>query len=239
MADFSLIIHRSSFIIAPMPLQLDLASPVSLLVLIGGGEFSFGETREIDELLLRSMPADRRTIAFIPAASGSAEYATHIGKYFQSIDPSVHTVNVPIYRGRDSRRGKNTSLLLSAGMIYLGGGVTNNLLATMRESPADLAMRDAAANGAMIAAIGASAASFGTHAHDMRGGGALEALAWLRNTVVDAPFDTEHDTMLRRLMSLPDTRLGIGIPPRTALAIRSGGDAEIVGTEKVAVFRKA
>ena len=133
-----------------MPLHLDLATPVSLLVLIGGGEFSFGETREIDELLLRSMPHDRRTIAFLPTASGSAEYAGHLGKYFHGIDPSVDTVNVPIYRGRDARRAKSLSALLSAGMIYLGGGVTNQLLATLRESPADMAIREAAANVGVI-----------------------------------------------------------------------------------------
>src|SRR5947209_7190612 len=111
-----------------MKLEIPLAFPIHLLVLIGGGEFSFGETREIDELLLRSMPPDRRTVAFIPAASGSAEYATHLGAYFKQIDPSVETINVPIYRGRDARRQKNLNHLLAAGMIYLGGGVTNNLL---------------------------------------------------------------------------------------------------------------
>ena len=47
-------------------LSVDLAVPAQLLVLIGGGEFSFGETREIDEFLLRSMPAERRVVAFIP-----------------------------------------------------------------------------------------------------------------------------------------------------------------------------
>ncbi len=124
-----------------MPLHIDLVTPVSLLVLIGGGEFSFGETREIDELLLRSMPSDRRTIAFLPTASGSAEYAGHIGKYFHELDPSVETVNIPIYRGRDARRAKSLGALLSAGMIYLGGGVTNQLLITLRESPADIRHR--------------------------------------------------------------------------------------------------
>jgi cyanophycinase-like exopeptidase len=125
-------------------------------------------------------------------------------------------------------------------MIYLGGGVTNQLLATLRESPADMTLREAAANGAVIAAIGAAAASFGIHARDMRGTApSLPALGWLRETVIDAGFDPEHDTMLRRLMSLPDTRLGIGIPPRTALAIRAGGETEIVGGGQVAVFRKA
>lgn len=223
-----------------MSLNIPLAVPASLLVLIGGGEFSFGETREIDELLLRSMPRDRRTIAFLPTASGSAEYAGHLGKYFHEIDPSVETVNVPIYRGRDARRGRNLSAILSAGMIYLGGGVTNQFLATLRESPADMALREAASNGAVIAAIGAAAASFGSHARDMRGtAAALPALGWLDATAVEAGFDPANDTMLRRLLSLPETRLGIGIPPKTALAIRAGGEAEIVGAGQVAVFRKS
>src|SRR5258705_10524408 len=141
-----------------MKLEIPLAFPIRLLVLIGGGEFSFGETREIDEYLVREMAADRRTVAFIPAASGSAEYATHLGAYFKQIDPSIETINVPIYRPRDARRQKNLNYLVAAGMIYLGGGVTNNLLAAIHESAADIAMREAAANGAVIAAIAAAAA---------------------------------------------------------------------------------
>src|SRR5580765_681889 len=225
---------------AMKPLHVELAGDLSLLVLIGGGEFSFGETREIDELLLRSMPADRRTAAFLPTASGSAEYAAHLGKYFGEIDPSVQTVNVPVYRNRDARRGKNLNALLSAGLIYLGGGVTNQLLATLRESSADMTLREAAANGAVIAAIGAAAACFGSQTRDMRGTApSLPAFGWLKETVVETGFDPANDTMLRRLMSLPETRLGIGIPPKTALVVRAGGDTEIVGEGQVAVFRKA
>jgi cyanophycinase-like exopeptidase len=221
-------------------LHVDLAIPAQLLVLIGGGEFSFGETRDIDEFLLRSMPADRKTVAFIPAASGSAEYAQHLGKYLHGIDANVETVNVPIYRGRDSRRQKNLTQLLSAGMIYLGGGVTNNLLAVLRESPADISMREAAANGTVIAAIGAAASSFGIAARDMHGiAASLPGMGWIANTVIDTGFDPENDANLRRLMSVPDTQLGLGIPARTALAIRSDGSTEIVGGGNVAAFRKA
>src|SRR5213593_728789 len=169
-----------------MKLEISLAVPVRLLMLIGGGEFSFGETREIDQFLVRAMPSDRRTIAFIPAASGSAEYATHLGSYFKQIDPSLETINVPIYRPRDARRQKNLNYLLGAGMIYIGGGVTNNLLAAIHESAADIAMREAAANGTVVAAIGAAAACFGTHVRDMRGlTASLPALGWLTDTVVD------------------------------------------------------
>lgn len=222
------------------PLHIDLNVGATMLVLIGGGEFSFGETREIDELLLRAMPADRRTVAFLPTASGSAEYATHLGKYFQSIDPSIETINVPVYRGRDSRRQKNLNAILAAGMVYLGGGVTNNLLTTLRESAAEIAMRDAAANGAVIAAIGAAASCFGTHARDMRGtASALPALGWLDRTVIDCATDPANDTMLRRLMSIEGTELGIGIPPKCALVVRGDGSTEIAGSGSIAVFRKA
>jgi cyanophycinase-like exopeptidase len=221
-------------------LRVDLTVPAKLLVLIGGGEFSFGETREIDEFLLRSMPAEKRTVAFIPAASGSAEYAGHFGKYLHGIDPTVETVNVPIYRGRDSRRQKNLTLLLSAGMIYLGGGVTNNLLAVLRESAADLAMREAASNGTVIAAIGASASCFGIAARDMHGiASSLPALAWIANTVIDTAFEPENDGNLRRLMSVPETLLGLGIPAGTALAIRGDGETEIIGGGNIAAFRKS
>lgn len=218
------------------PLTLDLAVPVHLLVLIGGGEFSFGETRAIDEFLLAQMPAGRRTVAFLPTASGSAEYAQHLGRYFAEIDPSVTTLNVPVYRGRDARRPKNLNAIREAGMVYLGGGVTNNLLGTLRESAAELALREAAASGAVIAAIGAAASAFGAHVRDMRGvSAAIDGLNWIGATAVDAGFD---DTALRRLMSLPDVRLGIGIPAKTALAIRDGGTTEVVGEGPIAAYRK-
>jgi cyanophycinase-like exopeptidase len=220
-------------------LTVTLASPIHLLVLIGGGEFSFGETRTIDEYLLQNIPADRRTIAFLPTASGSAEYASHIGTYFKSIAPDVTTTNVPVYRGRDSRRQRNLNDIIAAGLVYLGGGVTNNVLDTIRETPTDLAMRDAASRGALIAAIGASASCFGVSARDMRTGGALPGLGWLAGTVIDTGFDAEDDSSLRRLMSVPEVRLGLGIPAGTALVIRADGSTEILGGGSIAVFRKA
>lgn len=221
------------------PLNLSLATPIHLLVLIGGGEFSFGHTRAIDEFLLAQLPPGKPTIAFLPTASGSAEYAAHIGKYFQSIDASVQTVNVPVYRGRDNRRPKNLNQILSAGMIYLGGGVTNNLIETIRESPAELALREAAANGAVVAGIGAAAATFGIRVRDTRTGGTLPGLGWFESTVIETAFDASNDVTLRRLMSSPDTTLGVGIPAGTALVVRGDGSTQIIGDGSIAVFRKA
>jgi cyanophycinase-like exopeptidase len=225
---------------APTAPHLELAVEAKLLVLVGGGEFSFGETREIDAYLLSKMPADRRTIAFLPTASGSAEYAKHFGTYIAGMDPTVSVINIPIYRGRDARRQKSLDQILAAGLIYLGGGVTTNLLETLRESPADLAIRGAAASGAVVAAIGAAASCFGAQARDMRGSAsALPALGWLTDTVVETSFDPDNDTTLRRLMSLPEIALGVGIPAQTALAIHADGSSEIVGEGRIAVFRKS
>lgn len=221
-----------------MNLTVRLATPVTTLALIGGGEFSFGETREIDELLIAKMPPSRRTIAFLPTASGSNEYATHLGNYFRELDASLEVINVPVYRGRDSRRQKNLNLILDAGMVYLGGGVTNNLLETIRETATEIALRDAAANGAVIAAIGAAASCFGIHARDMRRGGALDGLRWIEQTVIETAFDPQNDEGLRRLMSLPDVGLGLGIPAKTALLLDADGSGTIAGSGQIAAFRK-
>jgi cyanophycinase-like exopeptidase len=219
------------------PLQVDLAVSVTTLVLIGGGEFSFGETREVDEFLLRELPPDRRSVAFVPTASGSAEYAQHLGRYFREIAPDVETTNVPIYRGRDVRRQKSLNAMLGAGLVYLGGGVTNNLVGTLRETAAELALREAAANGVTIAAIGAAASSFGTVARDMRGvTTSIPALGWLKETVVEGGFE---ETVLRRLMSLPEIRLGIGIPAGTALVVRGDGSTQVIGNGQIAAYRKS
>lgn len=222
-----------------MKLAVQLATPVKTLVLIGGGEFSFDETREVDQYLLSRLPADRKTVAFIPTASGSAEYAAHYGTYLRTLDPNVTVTNLPLYRGRDNRRQKNLDAIAAAGLIYLGGGVTNNLLDTIRASPAEGALRAAAANGAVVAAIGAAASCFGLWARDMRGASsALPGLGWLAGTVLDTGFDASHDETLRRLMSLADVTLGLGVPARTSLSINGEGEVEIIGDGQIAAFRK-
>lgn len=220
-------------------LHVELALPITRLVLIGGGEFSFNETRAIDEAVIAMMPAGRTSVAFLPTASGSAEYGKHFGAYLRELDPGLEPLNVPMYRGRDVRRGRSLDAIRNAGLVYLGGGVTNQLLMTIRDSPAEEALRDAAASGAVIVAIGAAASSFGTHARDMSSpGSAIEGFGWLKNTVIDAPFVAADDVALRRLMSSPDAELGLGIPAATALAIAADGSCELLGSGTVAAFRK-
>ena len=208
-------------------------------LLIGGGEFSFGETEEADRFLLAHMPPGRKTIAFIPTASGSPDYAKHLGIWLQKLDPEVAVVNVPVYRARDLRRGKNLAAIREAGAVYIGGGVTNLLAETLRGSATEEAMREALASGAIVAGIGAGAACLGAWAADAhRVGSAIEGFGWLPATAIETAFDPERADTLRRLMSIPEIDLGLGIPSGTALAIAPDRRGTIVGEGQLAVVRK-
>jgi cyanophycinase-like exopeptidase len=224
---------------AETPLEIPGRPTRGWLVLIGGGEFSFGETEEIDRFLLSKMPPERRTVAFLPTASGSPDYAKHYGEYLSKLDSSVEVVNVPVYRERDARRGKNLDQIRSAGLVYLGGGVTNRLLDTLRDQPAATTFREVLDTGGVVAAIGAAADCFGEIARSMVTVGApLEGLGYIPGALVISHYSDAAAADLQLLIRHPATRLGIGIPERTALAIAPDCRAEIVGDGNVAIVRK-
>jgi cyanophycinase len=196
------------------------------IVLIGGGEFSFGETREIDEFMVSRVPEANRRAAFIPAASGSSEYGSHFAQYLKTISPGLEVTNVPIYRQRDARRGRNIAAVREAGLIYVGAGVASLVVDALQNSPALEAMRDALADGAVVAGIGAGAT-------------AVAAIGFLPGAAIQAPFEPERDLVLRSQMSDPQIEIGIGIPARTAVAVDAEGKTEIVGEGSLTVMRRA
>lgn len=208
-------------------------------VLIGGGDFSLGETKDIDRFLLSKLPAGRRTIGFIPAASGSNDYPHHFAEYISKLDSSVEVKSIPVFRTRDARRSKNLESIRACGMVYVGGGVPNLLLAAIHESPAVDAFRDVLSGGGVVAAIGASASCFGMYAPDIRRAGAtLPALNWIRGAAIIGAFEPDDDEPLRSAMAIPGVTLGIGIPRSTALAFAPDGSAIIVGSGRIGVVRR-
>jgi hypothetical protein len=56
---------------------------------------------------------------------------------------------------------------------------------------------------------------------------------------VDTGFDPANDTGLRRLMSLSEVTLGLGIPAKSAILVAAGGNGTIAGDGQIAAFRKA
>jgi cyanophycinase-like exopeptidase len=220
----------------PLP-NIPRTLPGAPIVLIGGGEFSFGETEEIDRWLLAHARSKR--VAFLPTASGSPDYAKHFGAWLQRLDPAVEVINVPVYRRRDARRQKNMALISGAGLIYIGGGVASEIGGVWSGEPVVDFVGAAVASGIPLAAIGAAASFLGAAAPQADSPGrAITGLGWITGVAIVTGFDPQDDTTLRRMMSAPGVTLGIGIPPRTAVAIFDGGETEIVGQGSIAIVRR-
>src|SRR4051794_39556701 len=89
------------------------------LALLGGGEFSFGETEEADQAWIERTPPGPG--GFIPAAWGSNDYPRHFAEYLkEEFDREVEII--PIYRERDGRRGRNAERIRDVAAVYIGGG---------------------------------------------------------------------------------------------------------------------
>ena len=205
-------------------------------MLIGSGEFSFGQTEEFDRFLLERMPPSRRRMRFLPTASGSMEYARHFGEYIRGLDADVEFMSIPVYRARDARREKNLALIRGSGVVYLGGGLSTTAAEVLGQPPLIEALREVIADGGVVAAIGGAASALGSVCGDRNAVSA--GMDFIAGCAIVAPFDPSDDQDLRALASQPTVTLGVGVPALTAVAIGPGGNASIMGDGSIAVVRK-
>lgn len=197
------------------------------LCLVGGGEFSFGETEEADRAWLAKAPEG--PIGFLPTASDSADYGRHFSTYMHEVFGRDVEV-IPVYRGRDAARGKNAERIASAAVVYLGGGVTDHLLDTLPGTAAGEALNARLAGGGLVVAIAAAAQSAGKVARSLLTREAIPGLGWLPDGVLEPNFEPGHDRRLRQLMGAPGVRWGMGLPAGSALLLGPEGAEELVGT---------
>lgn len=196
------------------------------LALLGGGEFSFGETLLADRAWVEKAPPG--PIGFLPAASGSQDYGDHFAAYMaEAFDRQVETL--PIYRSKDARRIRNSERIAECAAIYLGGGVADHLLDTLLGSPAQEALLAKVASGGVVATIAAGAQAAGSIVRSLRGSRTLAGLGWLPSTAIDVNFDPTHDRRLRQMVAEPGTRFGLGLPAGSALLLGGEGAVESVG----------
>jgi hypothetical protein len=196
------------------------------LVLIGGGEFSFGETVEVDRVWLEK--TGEGNVGFLPTASGSADYYHHFAEYLSdSFERRAELI--PVYRGRDAKRQKNAERIDGCAAVYLGGGVPDDLLRTIVETPVQEALGRKIGSGGVVVAIAAAAQALGHMARSLFGGASLAGLGWLPGGVIEPNFDPAHDRRLRRMMNEPGVRWGVGIPAGSAILLGPEGQTDLVG----------
>jgi cyanophycinase len=197
------------------------------LALVGGGEFSFGETVEADRAWLAKAPPG--TVGFLPTASGSEDYGRHFATYLgEAAGRRVETI--PVYRRRDALRGKNARRIAEAAAVYLGGGVTDHLLESLPGTPAAAALEAKLAEGGVVVAIAAAAQALGRAARSLLTREVVDGLGWLPAGAVEPNFDPGHDRRLRELMAAPGVRWGLGLPAGAAVLLGPAGATEVVGT---------
>jgi cyanophycinase-like exopeptidase len=200
------------------------------LVLVGGGEFSFGETEDADRAWMEKVPPG--PVGFIPAASGSNDYPRHFAEYLKAtFDREVEII--PIYRERDGRRGRNSERIRDVAAVYLGGGVTDHLLEAILDTPAAEALARKLASGGVVVAIAAAAQCAGLFARSIFRGDLIPAFGWLPDGVVEPNFDPAHDRRLRKMLVGEGVDFGLGIPAGSAVLMGPDEVVEVVGT----VFR--
>lgn len=142
------------------------------IVALGGGGFSMSEdgSSAIDDRLLEMARAARATrdgaspqpheesmrprVCFIPTASGdSPEY---ISRFEAAFAKRAETHVLSLF-GQSPWDYQDPAMLLDMDLIYVGGGSTVNLLALWRRHGLDDILREAAAQGIILAGISAGA----------------------------------------------------------------------------------
>jgi len=196
------------------------------LTLIGGGEFSFGETLAADKEWVGKLGPG--PIGFLPTASGSTDYGIHFTEYMaQTFDREVRTI--PIYRPRDARRAKNLERLEETAAIYIGGGVSDHLIETLGDSPALESLARTLGSGGSVVAIAAAAQALGVLTRGLVGHRELSGFGWLSNGVVEPNFDPGHDRRLRQMMGSAIVQWGLGLPAGSAVLMGPSDQCEFVG----------
>jgi cyanophycinase-like exopeptidase len=190
------------------------------LALIGGGEFSFGETVGADLLWTGVTPPG--PVGFLPTASGSSDYGAHFANYLQE-GRGREVVTIPVYRARDARREKNLARLSECSAIYIGGGIGDELVDVLAGSPALEALEEAMRSGSTIVTIAAAAQAAGVWMRALSGRDLLPGLGWLRETAIEANFLPTHDHRLRQLLVKPSVRYGLGLPAGSCFLISADG----------------
>ena len=200
------------------------------LALIGGGEFSYGETEDADRVWLEKAPPG--PVGFIPAASGSNDYPRHFAEYLKvTFDRELETI--PIYRDRDGRRMRNSERIRDVAAVYIGGGVPDHLLQAILDTPAAEALARKIAEGGVVVTIAAAAQCAGKLARSIFKGDLIPGFGWLPDGVVEPNFDPAHDRRLRKMLVGAGVAYGLGIPSGSAVMMGPEDAVDVVGT----VFR--
>lgn len=142
------------------------------IVAIGGGEMRFGETRAIDEYIVRLAGKPAPRALFIPTASG--DHTGYIDVFTQAYAALGYAVDVlRLYGLRADVPDAISAKFAAADLVYVGGGDTEMMMAKWRARGVDEHLRAAWERGVVLAGLSAG------------------ALCWAAGGMTDRPVDDD------------------------------------------------
>ena len=125
------------------------------IITLGGGGFSQeGAVTPIDEHILELTRAERPCVCFVPTASG--DDLGYAAKFEQAFAGRTETSVLSLFtKSENANWTCDPRDVLTQDVVYVGGGSTANLLAIWRTHGLPDLLREAAANGTVLAGISA------------------------------------------------------------------------------------
>ena len=116
-----------------------------------------------------------------------------------------------------------------AAAVYIGGGITDQLVETLQDTAALEALGRKLACGGLVVAIAGATQAFGVLVRSLLGRDILPGFGWLPGGVIEPNFDPGHDRRLRQLMEQEGVQWGLGLPAGSAVLLGPAGEQELLG----------
>ncbi len=209
------------------------------LVLLGGGDWSRGETDLVDAKVLSIANLDRPIVTLF--SEGDVTHAEQLIEHYVLLGgPTGEAFSLQKMTKQDLQSPRFLTLLEEAGILYLGGDNPLSLVRSLHRTPAlvQILRGFATYQGLILVGAGGGAAALGAWLVSSKSSSPLQhperGLGFLLNGIVAPHFTTtEEAAALRQILRLYPKYLGLGIPEGTALALGPQGQVETWGTGQV------
>lgn len=128
-----------------------MGRPRQIIAMGGGGFLMEPDNQRLDRYILSASGPSKPKICFVPTASGDAQsFLDRFYAAFRELDCSPSHLSLFKPEVADLR-----SFVLQQDVLYVGGGNTRNMLALWREWGLDVILREAWAEGVVLAGLSA------------------------------------------------------------------------------------
>lgn len=200
------------------------------IVALGGGGFRLGESPLLDDYLLEVVGRTRPKVCFIGTASGDAE--SYVRRFYAEYGRrDCRPSHFPLFAQPPAPAREH---LLTQDLIYVGGGMTANMLVLWRFHGLDALLRESWENGTVLAGPSAGAICWFedgvTATIGDRIGPLGDGLSFLPGTFCPHYRDDAERTEAYRELVRSEFPPGIGASNDAAVLFRGVEVADVVGT---------